>query len=493
MWSVRLLPLLLVAAAALALFAAVPASAQNSLAFDSDTACEDRDGDFNGACVECLHDDKCIFCSFDDDGDKTERCVTRNSTNEDLCISDSPADDGDTEEGPNYEEKCPTTTLDSLFTLVLAILIFFMMLGMGATVSFRPQLDDNGVDQGNSLLGAAKNWKPVLLGFISQYAALPLVCFILALIFQLEAPLAVGLIILSCTPGGTTSQLWTYLSEGDVALSITMTFCSTVLAFLMLPLLTAFLTIPWNQEINILGALPSIFLSLLLVVIPVAIGATIKEYKPKVAYYVEKGGSIFGVLAIIAAITLGGIINSHMFRSGWQVYLLCFLVPFLGIGIGHILARCARQPERIARTISWETGIQNSSLTITIITFAFDQPVLSDVLLIPLLYSLTLFIDGFFIVLIYRFVFPLDKEELPPSDVEAKQSDQSASSSSSSSSEEAPPARSEEQDFTEEHVDETSSDSSEEDPTAEEEEQEIESPDPSGSSSTSAESSSDSF
>lgn len=174
-----------------------------------------------------------------------------------------------------------------------------------------------------------------------------------------------------------------------------MTVISNILSFGTLPLMlflwgqpftTASLQIPYSN----------ILLALLLVIIPVAIGMAIRTFYPVVAWYLEKGATVLGVIFIIVAIIYGSITEADIFLAPASEWVTCFLMLLVGAAAGYGLSVLAGLRRYQARTVAIETGIQNSTLTIAIITFSFgsDPNLLSQGLRFPLLYSLVIIICG---------------------------------------------------------------------------------------------------
>jgi BASS family bile acid:Na+ symporter len=226
-----------------------------------------------------------------------------------------------------------------------------IMLGMGITLS----VDDFA--RGASRPGM------VLAGFVAQFTIMPLAGWLVAALFGLSPPLAAGLILVACCPGGTASNVVTYIARADVALSVVMTACSTLAAVVLTPLLTKVLAGRY-VEVDALG----LFLSTVqVVVLPVAAGVAVNRFLPRVVRAVLPAAPLVSVLAI--AIVCASIIgqNADAVRSSGPTLLAAvFLLHGLGFGLGHLFARLCGYDRTVSRTISIEVGMQNSGLGVVL-------------------------------------------------------------------------------------------------------------------------------
>lgn len=211
--------------------------------------------------------------------------------------------------------------------------------------------------------------------------------------------------------GGSTSNLFSYFSKGDVSLSITMTIISSALSFGTLPLLLWMLAEPFaTSDLQI--PFLNVVVALLLVVIPVAIGVTVRTNCIRVAWYLEKSATVLGSIFIIVAIVYGSITEADIFLAPATEWVTAFLLCFGGAGIGYGLAIASGLRRYQARTVALETGIQNSTLTIAILTFSFaDTAFLGPVLRFPLLYSLVLIVCGVIMSGLFFWLARFDSED----------------------------------------------------------------------------------
>ena len=199
----------------------------------------------------------------------------------------------------------------------------------------------------------------VALGFAAQYTIMPLIGCSVGKMLALPAPFAVGLILVACCPGGTASNVVTYLARGNVALSVLMTMCSTLAAVVMTPLLTGWLAGAY-VPVDAWG----IFLTTAQVVLaPILIGLLLHHQAPRLAGFILPAGPIMSVLVI--SLIVGSIIGQNataIFAHGGQLLLAVSLLHGGGFFLGYIVGRLSGFDLGVARTLSIEVGMQNSGL-----------------------------------------------------------------------------------------------------------------------------------
>ncbi|MGB9927856.1 MAG: bile acid:sodium symporter family protein [Methanosarcina sp.] len=226
-----------------------------------------------------------------------------------------------------------------------------IMLGMGVTLSV------------DSFLAVFKRPRVVFLGTLMQYTIMPLAAWIVCLILKLPADLAAGVILLGCCPGGTASNVITYLAKGDVALSIVLTSVSTLLAFLATPFLT-WLFIGQTVEVDVVGMLTSV---VNIVVIPVVLGLLISYFFEKQIKSVKE---IFPAISAAAIVIIIAIIigtnSENLVQSGPLVLLAVILHNGFGLAGGYWISKALKFSEIEARTIAIEVGMQNSGLSVAL-------------------------------------------------------------------------------------------------------------------------------
>jgi BASS family bile acid:Na+ symporter len=234
-----------------------------------------------------------------------------------------------------------------------------IMLGMGITLT---------VDDFRGVLAAPR---AVLLGVGAQFGIMPLAGWTLAHALALDPPLAVGLILVACCPGGTASNVVTYIARADVALSVLMTLCSTLAAVALTPILTSLLA---GTYVHVDGW--GLFRSTLQVVLlPVVAGLVLSHRLPALVRIVLPVAPLVAVatIVLICASIIGQ--NRDAVRAaGARLLVGVALLHVLGFGLGWVTARVLGFDERTARTASIEVGMQNSGLGVVLATQNFANP-----------------------------------------------------------------------------------------------------------------------
>ena len=210
--------------------------------------------------------------------------------------------------------------------------------------------------------------KDVIIGCVAQFTVMPLLAVVLTRVFTLDEALAVGVVLVGCCPGGTASNVITYLAKGDLALSVGMSATSTVLAPVVTPLLV-WLLAGKSVDVDVAGMLLSI---LWVVILPIVAGLIVKGLWPKfterTTAYLPAVSSLaiaFIVLIIIAA-------NAQkLLVGGMTIILVVVLHNLCGLGLGWFIGRLLRLPDAKRRAISIEVGMQNSGLASSLATLHF--------------------------------------------------------------------------------------------------------------------------
>ena len=210
--------------------------------------------------------------------------------------------------------------------------------------------------------------RDVLIGCLAQFTVMPLLAFALTRIFRLEAALAIGVILVGCCPGGTASNVITYLAKGDLALSVGMTAVSTLLAPVLTPLLV-WLLAGATVNVDVIGMLLSI---LWVVILPVALGLLVKRFWPRTTERASAYLPALSSLAICVIVLIVIAANAHKLLSGGLVILLVVVLHNLcGLGAGYLIGSLLRLTPAKRRAISIEVGMQNSGLASSLATLHF--------------------------------------------------------------------------------------------------------------------------
>ena len=205
--------------------------------------------------------------------------------------------------------------------------------------------------------------RAVLIGVIAQFLVMPSLAAMLAWILQLSPPLAVGLILVGCCPGGTASNVVALIAHADVALSVVMTTVSTLAAVVLTPRLTELLA---SQYVPVDGW--ALFLKVVQVVLlPVALGVLLKQGLPAVARRVEPVMPPLAVALIVLIVaSIVGSQRAVLLQQGVQLLLACLLLHAGGFLLGYWLPNVLGEQEPASRTISIEVGMQNSGLAVVL-------------------------------------------------------------------------------------------------------------------------------
>ena len=210
--------------------------------------------------------------------------------------------------------------------------------------------------------------KDILIGCLAQFTIMPLLAWLLTLAFSLPKELALGVILVGCCPGGTASNVITYLAKGDLALSVGMTACSTLLAPIVTPLLV-WLMAGTMVNVDTLGMLLSI---VYVVIAPIIVGLLCQHFLPKLTKAVTPYLPAFSSLAI--AITVGIVVSHNADRlmlGGMIVILVVILHNLLGLSLGFTIGRLLRLEKPKCIALSIEVGMQNSGLASSLANMHF--------------------------------------------------------------------------------------------------------------------------
>ena len=257
-----------------------------------------------------------------------------------------------------YEPTLFTWFTGPLITIGLGVI----MLGMGLTLEFE------------DFRRVSTRPRVVVLGLVLQYTVMPLLGWGIGLAFGLPAPFAVGLILVACCPGGTASNVVTYLARADVPLSVTMTACSTLAAAAMTPSLTALLA---GSRVDVPAG--GLFLSTVQVVIlPVLAGVFVRRYAPRVSAAVTPVAPLVAVAMIVLIVaSIIGAGRDDILASGASLVAAVFTLHAGGFLVGYTADRLVAQDELCAQTVSIEVGMQNSGLGVVLARQNFASPLVA--------------------------------------------------------------------------------------------------------------------
>ena len=271
---------------------------------------------------------------------------------------------------------------DLLTKVILPLSLFLIMFGIGISLKLA---DFKAVTQAP---------KAVAIGLFGQMILLPVIAFSIAVAFQLPPEIAVGLIIIALAPGGATSNMFTYLSKGDVSLSISLTALVSLITPITIPIVAA-LSMGYFMESTTEFELPiakTVIQLLVITVIPVALGMFTLSRWPTTAKKIEnvlKWFSILFLLLIIALIVLKNADNMASFFA--QAGFATLILNLTALSVGYLMANGAKLPHAQSVTIGFEVGIQNGTLALVVAGTLIGN----EVMMIPAVtYSLIMFFSG---------------------------------------------------------------------------------------------------
>jgi len=291
------------------------------------------------------------------------------------------------------------TVVNEFEQTLLRIFILIIMFGLGA-----------GLTPKDFALALRRPWG-LVIGWLTQFGIMPFVAYILivTVLFPFSvgdniAFIALGALIMGSVPAGTTSNLFTYFSKGNLALSVMMTVNSTLWAFVMTPLVLFIYAnfIQLDDSLSIeFAELATVLFGL---IIPVALGMLLRRLSSNIGSVLELIGGLFGLLFIPFLIAIWVPRNWQLLLiTEWPTYTVAIGLGIVGITVAYLIAKALRLHPMNARTIALETGIQNGPLAIAVIVAVYiDSPGLDQILLVPALYSLFIVLISTAVTLVFR-------------------------------------------------------------------------------------------
>ncbi len=221
-----------------------------------------------------------------------------------------------------------------------------------------------------------KRPRDIILGCTAQFIIMPALAFILCKVFDLDPALTAGVVLVGTCPGGTASNVITYFSKGDVALSVSMTSVNTLLAPIVTPAIT-YLLLQKTVEVDVV----SMFLTIVeVILIPIALGFIINRFFGK---FTEKLVAVLPMFSTIAICLIVAAVVSHnaekIYTSGALVLNIVILHNLLGYLCGFGLGKALKLSKAKTKALSIEIGMQNSGLATTLAGTAFPQLAMATV------------------------------------------------------------------------------------------------------------------
>lgn len=271
---------------------------------------------------------------------------------------------------------------DILTKVILPAALFLIMFGMGLSLKVA------------DFKAVARAPKAVSIGLLGQMILLPLIAFAIAVILQLPAEIAVGLMIIALAPGGATSNMFTYLAKGDVSLSISLTALVSLITPFTIPIVAA-LSMTYFMGSSTEFSLPivkTIVQLLIITVIPVALGMFVLALWPNIAAKIEQVLKWFAVLFLLLIIALIVLKNANNMASFFaQAGVATLLLNVSVLLLGYQMAKWAKLSHPQAVSIGFEVGIQNGTLALVVAGTLIGN---SAMMIPAVTYSLLMFVSG---------------------------------------------------------------------------------------------------
>ena len=275
------------------------------------------------------------------------------------------------------------TATELISQIFLPLSLAIIMLGMGMTLVI------------SDFTRIIRYPKAILIGLTNQLILLPIIGFLIAVIFDLDPITAVGLMILAVCPGGPTSNLITQVSKGNIALSVTLTAIASVVSILTIPFLLSYALEYFTSQTNVAIELPvgqTILQIVVITIIPISIGMFIRNRNLEFAKRMERPMRIAStVIFIIVFIAILAANRDKLVEGMKAAGLVTLLLNLATMGLGYLMARTFKLNLKDAISITIESGIQNGTLAFVIATTILNNIEMG----IPIgTYSIWMFLTG---------------------------------------------------------------------------------------------------
>lgn len=233
----------------------------------------------------------------------------------------------------------------------ISILLGIVMFGMGLTLSAKDfsEVFTRPLD--------------VLIGIVGQFVIMPLLAWGLCKLLGLPDEIAVGVILVGCCPGGTSSNVMTFLARGDVALSVSITACTTVLAPFVTPALIYIFASQWVEV-----SMSAMFMSIVkIVIVPIVLGIVVNAFFGKVVRHAVLALPMISVISIVSIVcAVVAVSHDRLAETGALIFVVVILHNCLGYLLGYLLGRIFGLSLHKRKTLSIEIGMQNSALGVAL-------------------------------------------------------------------------------------------------------------------------------
>lgn len=288
-------------------------------------------------------------------GTQLSNAIQGASDNESWYITENPVD---------VVVKRAESPLSTVFTSIVIVLVCLANIAMGCKTDLK------------EVKRTLKRPVAPITGLVSQFTLMPLISLGVGYFLGLDAALWFGFFAMGSSPGGAASNIYCYLLDGDVSLSVTMTFISTLASLALIPawIYSVGINVIY-KDIEISIPFVNIITSLVGLIIPVGIGILIQIKKPNWARFIEKLVRPITVLFIILVFTIGVYANLYVFELLTPLTLLAgALIPYCGFAFGALVAFITKHDRQRILTIAIETGIQNTGISIVMLQLSLPTP-----------------------------------------------------------------------------------------------------------------------
>lgn len=274
-------------------------------------------------------------------------------------------------------------------SVIIPICLFLIMMGMGLTLVT------------NDFKRVLKYPKAVGIGLTNQLILLPIIGFALANIMPLRPEYAVGVMLLVLCPGGTTSNLFTYLAKGDVALSVTMTAIASVITVFTIPIVLSFSLIYFmgsGSEFE-LPVVKTMLTLVVLTIVPISVGMLIKRYAPTAADRSQVYVSRFGVMFLTFLVLFLGYVQRNIIVDAFiATGPVSVLLNLSTMALGYYSSKWFGLNWAQRTSVTLEVGLQNSTLSIFMALTLLSN---YDMSMMPAIYTLVMFLSAGILVRIF--------------------------------------------------------------------------------------------
>ncbi len=266
----------------------------------------------------------------------------------------------------------------ALITVGLPIALAVIMFGLGLSLTT------------GDFRRVAKSPRAVVVALVLQILVLPLVAFGLVKAFDVDPLLAVGVMLLAASPGGTTANLFSHLFRGDVALNVTLTAINSVLAAVTIPLITNLAIDHFDAEGELGLQLGKVVQVVAIVLVPVVVGMAVRRRSADFAARADKPVRIFSIVVLVI-VAVGALLGERENLADYleQVGLVTGLFCLASLTLGYVGSKALRLDERQAIAASMEIGIHNTTIALTIALSVLDS---TEVAIPSAVYSILMYV-----------------------------------------------------------------------------------------------------